>query len=130
MSRGTTGWQNTLFIVAFMLSAVSAGYARNRTAPATPQYVSQENACPMGDLNFAGGDATMPPFSDSVVNPNSEFRRALCNKGMALRFVVLGQYVQNMLMGPVSAGEQAYVGERPFGWALVNPISCLSLGGP
>jgi len=66
------------------------------------------------ELNFIGAEATMPPISDSVVEPGSSFRRALLDHGMALRLVQAVQFAENTLQPPVPADEQAYIGEYPF----------------
>jgi porin len=73
-------------------------------------------------LNYLGGDAAMPSFSDSVVGVDSEFREAMLRKGMALRVIAQGQYAQNMLDAPVGAESQVYVGQRAFAGAMVQPI--------
>ncbi len=64
----------------------------------------------------------MPPFSDSVIDVDSGFRRALFRKGLAFRVITGPQYTQNMLAGPVPADEQVYVGQRPFESSFVQPI--------
>lgn len=74
------------------------------------------------DLNYLGGDAAMPLFSDSMIDVDSKFRQALFSKGLALRVISQAQYVQNLLDSPVPADEQVYVGQRPFEGALVQPI--------
>jgi porin len=74
------------------------------------------------DLNFLGGDAAMPPFSDSIIHLDSKFRLALFRRGMAFRVITGPQYTQNMLDAPVPADEQAYVGQRQFGAMFVQPI--------
>ncbi|HEV2444677.1 MAG TPA: hypothetical protein VGS58_02090, partial [Candidatus Sulfopaludibacter sp.] len=74
------------------------------------------------DLNLIGADTVMPPFSESVVDVNSKYRRALLSKGMALRLIQQIQYAQNVLQAPVPADRQAYVGEHPFEGALEHLI--------
>ena len=66
------------------------------------------------DLNFIGAEATMPPIPDSIVEPNSGYRRALLDRGMALRLVQAVQFAENTLQPPVPADRQAYIGEYPF----------------
>jgi porin len=73
-------------------------------------------------LNYLGGDAAMPPFSDSVIDINSGFRRALSSKGLAFRVITGPQYTQNMLDAPVPAHEQVYVGQRAFESMFAQPI--------
>jgi porin len=73
-------------------------------------------------LNYVGGDTAMPPFSDSAIAVDSEFREAMLRKGVALRLITQGQYAQNMLDAPVGANEQVYVGQRAFTGAMLQPI--------
>ena len=73
-------------------------------------------------LNYLGGDASMPPFSDSVLGVDSKFRKAMLRHGMALRLIAQGQYTQNMLDAPAPADEQVYVGQRAFSGAMLQPI--------
>jgi porin len=79
------------------------------------------------DLNYLGGDAAMPPFSDSVIAIDSGFRRALFRKGLAFRVIAGPQYTQNMLDAPVPADEQVYVGQRAFESMFVQPILAADL---
>jgi porin len=74
------------------------------------------------DLNYLGGDAVMPPFSDSNIDVNSGFRQALLGKGLALRLISQLQYAQNTIAAPVSADQQVYVGQRAFTSAMLQPI--------
>ena len=74
------------------------------------------------DLNYLGGDAAMPPFADSIIPIDSDYRQGLFRRGLALRVVSQVQYVQNVLDAPVPAHEQVYVGQRPFESAMVQPI--------
>jgi porin len=73
-------------------------------------------------LNYVGGDTSMPPFSDSAIDLDSEFRKAMLRHGMALRLIAQGQYAQNMLDAPVGADSQVYVGQRAFTGAMLQPI--------
>jgi porin len=79
------------------------------------------------DLNYLGGDAAMPPFSDSVIDINSRFRRTLLSKGIAFRVITGMEYTQNMLNKPVPADEQVYAGERAFETSFVQPILAADL---
>ena len=73
-------------------------------------------------LNYLGGDASMPSFSDSVPGVDSRFRKAMLKHGMALRLIAQGQYTQNLLDPPVPTDEQVYVGQRAFSGAMLQPI--------
>lgn len=74
------------------------------------------------ELNYLGGEAAMPPFSDSLIDPSSEFRQTLLRKGMAFRVITGMEYSQNTLDAPVTADAQVYVGQRPFETSFVQPI--------
>lgn len=73
-------------------------------------------------LNIPGGDAALPPLSDSVIDVDSPFRQALFHKGMALRLINTMRYAQNTLHAPVPADQQVYVGQHPFTGEMSNPI--------
>jgi porin len=79
------------------------------------------------DLNYTGGEAAMPSFFDSIIAVDSKLRQALFRKGLALRVISQAQYAQNMLNAPVPADEQAYVGQRSFESAMVQPILAADL---
>jgi porin len=102
-----------------------AGILSNAQSNGAPQGLP-DSPIPVGrsieDLNYLGGDAAMPPFSDSVIDVDSGFRRALLNKGLAFRVIAGPQYTQNMLDAPVPADEQVYVGQRAFESMFVQPI--------
>jgi len=72
------------------------------------------------DLNLIGAETVMPPFSESPIDLNSGFRRALLGEGVALRGLVQLTYAQNTLQAPVPADQQSYVGEYPFEAAMTN----------
>jgi porin len=73
-------------------------------------------------LNYLGGDAAMPPFSDSVIDVNSRFRQAMLRRGMAFRVITGIKYTQNTLLAPVAPDSQVYVGQRPFATTYLQPI--------
>ena len=64
----------------------------------------------------------MPPFSDSPVGSDSDSRRAMLSKGIALRFLIQAQYAQNTFEGPVAPDRQVYIGQRPFEGASTTSI--------
>jgi hypothetical protein len=64
----------------------------------------------------------MPPFADSILGVDSDFRHAMFRKGVAFRLISQVQFVQNTLDGPVPADQQVYVGQRAFESAMVQPI--------
>lgn len=74
------------------------------------------------ELNYLGGEAAMPSFSDSLIDSSSEFRQAMLRKGMAFRVITGIEYTQNTLDAPVTADAQVYVGQRPFETSFVQPI--------
>jgi porin len=74
------------------------------------------------DMNYLGGEAAMPPFSDSLIDLKSSFRQSMLHNGLAFRVIAGMQYTQNTLDAPVPADAQVYVGERPFASSFVQPI--------
>jgi porin len=99
------------------VSTTSAQVTKDvQNLPETPPARSIE------DLNYLGGDAEMPTFSDSVILVDSSYRKALFNKGLAIRVISQVQYVQNLLDAPVPPRDQVYVGQRPFEGAMAQPI--------
>jgi hypothetical protein len=106
-----------LLLCAGILSSAQSNEANQGLPdPPTPAERSIE------DLNYLGGDAAMPPFSDSVIDVDSEFRHKLFRRGLAFRVITGPQYTQNMLDTPVPADEQVYVGQRAFESLFVQPI--------
>ena len=111
-----------VFVAGLALYAGMSGRAQ------TPEEVKKLPEAPktpvtsIESLNYLGGDAAMPPLSDSIVDISSGYRRAFLRKGMALRVIAQAQYAQNVLDAPVSADEQVYAGQRPFGAEMVQPI--------
>jgi porin len=79
-------------------------------------------AASIESLNIPGGDAALPPLSDSAIDVNSAFRQALWRRGLALRLIHTARYAQNTLQAPVPADQQVYVGEHPFAGDMINPI--------
>lgn len=107
-----------LLVVFPCMSASGQGTQDVQNLPAAPAPSRHS----IEDLNYLGGDAAMPLFSDSIIDVDSRFRQALFKKGLALRVISQVQYVQNVLDAPVPADEQVYVGQRPFEGAMVQPI--------
>ena len=116
-----------IFTAALFLSAGFACSAQSSDASQGPP----DSPVPVGrsieDLNYLGGDAAMPPFSDSIIPLDSGYRRAMLNKGIAFRVISGVQYTQNTLDAPVSADAQVYVGQRPFETSFVQPIFAADL---
>ncbi|KAA6465279.1 carbohydrate porin [Acidobacteria bacterium AB60] len=73
-------------------------------------------------LNIQGGDAALPPISDSAIDVDSPFRQSLFRNGFALRWINTVRYAQNTLQAPVPTDQQVYVGEYPFEGGMTNPI--------
>ncbi|HET6170799.1 MAG TPA: carbohydrate porin [Terracidiphilus sp.] len=116
-----------IFTVALLLCAGVVCNAQssdaNKVPPDSPEPVGRS----IEDLNYLGGDAAMPPFSDSIISLDSGYRRVLLNKGVAFRVISGVQYTQNTLDAPVSADEQVYVGQHPFETSFVQPILAADL---
>ena len=111
-----------ILAAAVLLCAATVGIAQSKDA----SHGLPESPTPAGrsieDLNFVGGDAAMPPFSDSIIDVNSEFRHSLFSKGISFRVISGLQYTENTLAAPVPADDQVYVGQREFESAFVQPI--------
>ncbi len=118
---------NAMIATALLLFAGTLSNAQNKDAgqglPDSPRPVERS----IEDLNYLGGDAAMPPFSDSVIDINSGFRRKLLSKGIAFRVITGIEYTQNMLDKPVPADEQVYAGQRAFETSFVQPILAADL---
>ena len=103
-----------MLATALLLFAGILSNAQNKDAgqglPDSPRPAERS----IEDLNYLGGDAAMPPFSDSVIDINSGFRQTLLSKGIAFRVITGMEYTQNMLNKPVPADEQVYAGQRAF----------------
>jgi porin len=116
-----------MFTAALLLCAGVVSCAQSSDASRLPP----DSPVPVGrsieDLNYLGGDAAMPPFSDSIIDLDSGYRRALLDKGIAFRVISGVQYTQNTLDAPVSADEQVYVGQHPFETSFVQPILAADL---
>ena len=114
-----------ILTVALLLSSGLVSHAQSDEANQATQVLPESPSISgrsIEDLNFLGGDAAMPPFSDSIIDLDSEFRQALYRKGVAFRVITGMQYTQNMLDAPVPADDQAYVGQRAFGASFAQPI--------
>lgn len=99
--------------------------AAGRTSSSAQQKPSGDVPTPAASiesLNIPGGDAALPPLSDSAIDVNSPFRQVLFRKGLALRLINTMRYAQNTLQAPVPADQQAYVGQHPFAGEMINPI--------
>lgn len=112
-----------MWLAAFMVlfAGVSARAQAKQDAGNVPEAPAPSTSS-MEALNYLGGDASMPSFSDSVLGVDSKIRRVMLRQGMALRMIAQGQYAQNMLDAPVGADEQVYVGQRAFEGAMLQPI--------
>lgn len=111
-----------IFTAALFLGA---GILMNaQTKDSTPDLPESPNRLEhsIEDLNYVGGDAAMPPFADSIVDLDSEFRQGLFQKGISFRVISGIQYTQNVLDAPVPADDQVYVGQHAYESAFVQPI--------
>src|ERR1017187_5150268 len=75
-----------LLCAGILSNAQSNDAGQGLPDPPTPAARSIE------DLNYLGGDAAMPPFSDSVIDVDSGFHRSLFSKGIAFRVITGIQY--------------------------------------
>lgn len=105
-----------------LLCAGMSSGAQNRDANVEPLRAPVATQRSIEDLNYRGGEAAMPPFSDSLIDVDSAFRQAMLRRGLAFRVITGAQYTQNTLNAPVVPDAQVYVGERPFESSYVQPI--------
>jgi len=122
-------WQqtmNTRFKLIRMALAIAMIAAGRPSSTAQEQKASEDLPNPavasIESLNIRGGDAALPPLSDSAIDVHSPFRQALWHHGIALRLINTVRYAQNTLETPVPADQQVYVGEHPFEGEMINPI--------
>ncbi|HEV2135547.1 MAG TPA: carbohydrate porin [Terracidiphilus sp.] len=106
-----------LVICAAMSSRAQTGRA-SQHSPGAPVATQRS----IESLNYLGGEAAMPPFTDSVIDVHSRFRQAMLRRGLAFRVITGMEYTQNMLDAPVAPDAQVYVGQRPFETTYVQPI--------
>jgi porin len=112
----------TLLTAALLVWTGVRGYAQSGADATSLPEAPPPSERSIEDLNLLGSDVAMPPFSDSLVDVNSDYRQALFSKGIALRVISNAGYARNMLQAPVPANEQVYVGEHPYENAMVQPI--------
>lgn len=117
MQRASSEVRTAFLITVFLILASPEGHAQN--APGAPG-VAEDVGRSIEDLNLVGAETAMPPFVESPIDIDSDFRQALFRNGFALRGILQGQYAQNILQAPVSADQQAYVGEHEFYGAMHN----------
>lgn len=110
-------------ILAFILALFVPASGSAQVTQDTPELPAPTPpARSIDDLNYLAGDASVPSFSDSILNPQGKFRQSLFRKGLALRLVTQSQYAQNTLAAPVPPDDQVYIGQHPFEGAMVQPI--------
>ena len=122
----------SLFVLILSLPGpISAQVRHGRSLPdaARPQPPdhagsgSSGSGYSMAGLNQLGADVTMPPFSDSIVGSNTEFRRMLYSHGLMLRVLSVDSFAVNTLQAPVSAADQEYaVPTREYQTDQSSPI--------
>jgi len=112
--------KTVLFATFIVLTPRWCSAQNTMDAPGAP-IVPTSSEHSIEDLNLQGSDVAWPPFSDTVLGEDSNFRRALYSKGFVLRDNSLVEYAQNVFGLPASANEQVYLGEHPFGWATTHP---------
>ena len=104
----------------FILGGCTLAIAQSTTAPVNQAEVPPPPERSIEDLNLIGAETVMPPFVESPIDINSDFRQSLFRQGIALRGLLQGQYAQNVLQAPVPADQQVYIGEHEFGGAMTN----------
>src|SRR6185437_8243122 len=114
--------RNALIRTVFAVVVIAPGC---RSSAAQEQKTSKNVPPPSASiesLNIQGGDAALPPISDSAIDVDSPFRQSLFRNGFALRWINTVRYAQNTLQAPVPTDQQVYVGEYPFEGGMTNPI--------
>jgi len=115
--------RNLEMMLAVLIAIYAGGSGRaqsTRDAANVPEAPTPTRS--IEDLNYLGGEASMPPFADSILGVDSEFRHLMFRNGLAFRVISQVQFVQNTLDEPVPADQQVYVGQRAFESAMVQPI--------
>ena len=107
----------TLVLCADINGGAQTGGAKQQ--PAGAPVAAQRS---IEGLNYLGGEAAMPSFTDSVIDVHSRFRQAMLDNGLAFRVITGMQYTQNTLDAPVAPDAQVYVGERPYESSYLQPI--------
>ncbi len=115
---GAGRWMATALLLGACLwscaeSAPGDGGAADAPAPASRT---------IEDLNYRGGDAAMPPFSDSIIDVHSAYRQGMLRKGLAFRVISGMQYTQDTMNAPVPTDQQVYVGQGPYASTFAQPI--------
>jgi porin len=112
-----------LIIMALAIVVIAGGRpSGNAQEQKASEDVPNPAVASIESLNIPGGDAALPPLSDSAIDLDSPFRQALWRRGIALRLINTVRYAQNTLQPPVPADQQVYVGQHPFEGEMINPI--------
>jgi len=111
-----------MFLAVVIMGNTAFSIAQSTKAPPAEHREQQASLNSIENLNYLGGDVSMPPFADSPIDVNSAYRRSMFNKGLALRNLTQVQYAQNTLDGPVAADAQSYTGQRYYGAAMTEAI--------
>jgi hypothetical protein len=90
-----------LFGWMFVASCPIWGQVQNPSGAVDGEQNLNSSERSIEDLNLAGAETEMPPFSDSPIGIHSAFRQKLWDEGVFLRTVVQSQYAQNALQAPV-----------------------------
>ena len=109
-----------LMVCGLILLTAALGRAQETPGTASVPDSGQNAGRSIEDLNLIGSETAMPPFSESPIDLNSDFRRRMFTEGIALRGLAQASYAQNTLQGPVPADQQSYVGEHPYESAMTN----------
>lgn len=114
--------RNTLVRMILAIVVIAPGCASSGAQEQATSEGAPTPGASIESLNILGGDAALPPISDSAIDVNSPFRQSLFRNGLALRLINTIRYAQNTLQAPVPADQQVYVGEHPFEAEMANPI--------
>jgi hypothetical protein len=97
--------RSTLIRIAFAIVVIAAGPTSSATQKQSASEGVPNPAASIENLNIPGGDAALPPLSDSAIDVNSSFRQALFRNGIALRLINTIRYAQNTRQAPVTADQ-------------------------
>lgn len=114
--------RRTLIGLTLAILVVAWGPTSSSAQDPTTSEGLPDHAASIESLNIPGGDAALPPLSDSAIDVHSAFRQMLWHRGIALRLINTARYAQNMLHAPVPVDRQVYVGQHPFEGEMANPI--------
>jgi len=111
-----------ILAAALLLCAGISSHAQNPDVAPGLHEPPKPEARSIEDLNYLGGAAAFPPFTDNLIPVDSSYRQAMFRHGVAFRVNAGPGYTQNLLDAPVDRQQQVYVGQAPFFSMWTQPI--------